>query len=77
MLDAVLLVNIILQTTETPVGAALVAADVDSNGVINVSVRRSATESDDKGSLKSPDAWVATNGMPAGCHHRAGDRCKL
>ena len=39
VLDTVLLINIILQIEETPVGMAFTAADVDSNGVINVSVR--------------------------------------
>ena len=49
MLDAVLLVNIILQVIEMPMGAAFAAADVDSNGVINVAVRRSAQGSEING----------------------------
>lgn len=39
VLDAVSLVNIILESEELPVGQAFTAADVDSNRVINISVR--------------------------------------
>lgn len=49
VLDTVLLLNIILQVTKTPEGAAFTAADVDSNGIINISVRCSAQDSGDGG----------------------------
>ena len=42
VLDTVVLIGLILNADEPPVGLAFTAADVDSNGVLNVSVSHSA-----------------------------------